>query len=45
MVLETSISQWFLNYLANRKQCDSLDQDLKTGTKNILCEVPQGSIY
>ena len=34
---------WFRSYLANRKQYISLGHDLKTGTKNILCRVPQGS--
>ena len=35
---------WFCSYLANRKQYISLGHDLKTGTQNILCGVPQGSI-
>ena len=34
---------WFRTYLANRKQYISLRYDLKTGTQNILCGVPQGS--
>ena len=35
---------WFCSYLANRKQYISLGHDPKTGTQNILCGVPQGSI-
>ena len=35
---------WFCSYLANRKQYISLGHDLKTGTQNILCGFPQGSI-
>ena len=35
---------WFCSYLANRKQYISLGHDRKTGTQNILCGVPQGSI-
>ena len=35
---------WFRSYLTNRKQYISLGHDLKTGTQNILCGVPQGSI-
>ena len=35
---------WFRSYQANRKQYISLGHDLKTGTQNILCGVPQGSI-
>ena len=35
---------WFCNYLVNRKKCISLGHDLKTGTQNILCGVPQDSI-
>ena len=35
---------WFRRYLANRKQYISLGHDHKTGTQNIPCGVPQGSI-
>ena len=35
---------WFRSYLAKRKQYISLGPDLKTGTQNILCGVPQSSI-
>ena len=35
---------WFCSYFSNRKQYISLGYDLKTGTQNILCRVPQGSI-
>ena len=35
---------WYCSYLANRKQYISTGHDLKTGTQNILCGVPQGSI-
>ena len=35
---------WFRSYLAARKQYISLGHDLKTGTQNILCGVPQSSI-
>ena len=35
---------WFCSYLANRRQYISLGHDRKTGTQNIFCGVPQGSI-
>ena len=35
---------WFRSYLTNRKHYIWLGQDLKTGTQNILCGVPQGSM-
>ena len=35
---------WFCSYLANRKQDILLTHDLKTGTQNILCGVPQSSL-
>ena len=35
---------WFRSYLSNRKQYILLGHDLKTGTQNILCGLPQGSI-
>ena len=34
----------FYSYLANSKQYISLGHYLNTGTQNILCGVPQGSI-
>ena len=35
---------WFRSYLANREQYISLGYNLKAGTQNIHCGVPQGSI-
>ena len=35
---------WFRGYLTNRIQYISIICDLETGTKNICCGVPQGSI-
>ena len=35
---------WLRNYLTNRIQYISITHDLETDTKNLCCEVPQGSI-
>ena len=35
---------WFRGYPTNRIQYISIIRDLETGTKNICCGVPQGSI-